>query len=96
MGGLRHMLRFQDKPIWVTAVWHDMAAQVENAAVTVHHVDAHVPKSHIAEEHQNNQQVDWAARIEVIQADLDWQRKDELFLAQWAMTLQAIIKEVQH
>lgn len=44
MGELRHMLRFRDKPIWVTAVWHDMAAQVENVAVTVHHIDAHVPK----------------------------------------------------
>ena len=36
------------------------------------------------EEHQNNQQVDKAAKIEVAQMDLDWQHKSELFLAQWA------------
>ena len=41
-------------------------------------------KSCSTEEHQNNQQVDRAARIEVAQVDLDWQRESELFLAQWA------------
>ncbi|GAB0210030.1 hypothetical protein GRJ2_003468800 [Grus japonensis] len=35
-------------------------------------------------EHQNNQQVDQAAKIEVAQVDLDWQRKGELFIARWA------------
>ncbi|GAB0208621.1 hypothetical protein GRJ2_003327800 [Grus japonensis] len=47
--------------------------------------NAHVPKSRAtAEEHQNNQQVDQAAKIEVAQVDLDWQRKGELFIARWA------------
>ncbi|KAK4826291.1 hypothetical protein QYF61_007138 [Mycteria americana] len=36
------------------------------------------------EEHQNNQQVDQAAKIEVAQVDLDWQHKGELFIAQWS------------
>ena len=52
--------------------------------VKVHHVDAHVPKSRATEEQKNNHQVDWAARIEVAQIDLDWQNKSELFLARWA------------
>lgn len=33
--------------------------------LTLQYIDAHVLRSHTTEEHQNNQQVDWAARIEV-------------------------------
>ncbi|GAB0209629.1 mitochondrial enolase superfamily member 1 [Grus japonensis] len=47
-------------------------------AVKVHHVDADVPKSRATEEHQNNEQVDKAAKIEVAQVDLDWERKGEV------------------
>ncbi|KAK4807032.1 hypothetical protein QYF61_000361 [Mycteria americana] len=72
------------KPIWAAALWQGIAARVENLVVKVHHVDAHVPKSRATEEHQNNQQVDQAAKIEVAQVDLDWQHKGELFIAQWA------------
>ncbi|KAK4825191.1 hypothetical protein QYF61_024671, partial [Mycteria americana] len=72
------------KPIWAAALWQDIAAQVENLFVKVRHVDAHVPKSPATEEHQNNQQVDQAAKIEVAQVDLDWQHKGELFIAWWA------------
>ncbi|KAK4806485.1 hypothetical protein QYF61_013978 [Mycteria americana] len=66
------------------ALWQDIAARVENLVVKVRHVDAHVPKSRATEEHQNNQQVDQAAKIEVAQVDLDWQHKGELFIARWA------------
>ncbi|KAK4807085.1 hypothetical protein QYF61_018426 [Mycteria americana] len=62
----------------------DIAARVENRAVKVRHVDAHVPKSRATEEHQNNQQVDQAAKMEVAQVGLDWQHKGELFIARWA------------
>uniref|UniRef100_A0A8B9UGQ5 Uncharacterized protein n=1 Tax=Anas zonorhyncha TaxID=75864 RepID=A0A8B9UGQ5_9AVES len=72
------------KPIWAAALWQDIAARVENLAVKVRHVDAHVPKNRATEEHQNNQQVDQAAKIEVAQVDLDWQHKGELFIARWA------------
>ncbi|KAK4806782.1 hypothetical protein QYF61_005578 [Mycteria americana] len=72
------------KPIWAAALWQDIAARVENLAVKVHHVDAHVPKGRATEEHQNNQQVDRAAKFEVAQVDLDWQHKGELFIARWA------------
>ncbi|KAK4832710.1 hypothetical protein QYF61_025171 [Mycteria americana] len=72
------------KPIWAAALWQDIAAWVENLVVKVHHADAHVPKSQATEEHQNNQQVDQAAQIEVAQVDLDWQDKGELFIAWWA------------
>ncbi|GAB0209754.1 hypothetical protein GRJ2_003441100 [Grus japonensis] len=41
-------------------------------------------ESRATEEHQNNQQVDQAAKIEVAQVDLDWQRKGELFIARWS------------
>ncbi|GAB0207075.1 hypothetical protein GRJ2_003173100 [Grus japonensis] len=58
--------------------------ELENLIVKVHHIDAHVPKSQATEEHQNNQQVDQAAKIEVAQVDLDWHHKDELFIARWA------------
>ncbi|GAB0203588.1 hypothetical protein GRJ2_002824400 [Grus japonensis] len=72
------------KPIWAAPLWQDIAAWLEKLVVKVHHVDAHVPKSRATEEHQNNQQVDQAAKIEVAQVDLDWQRKGELFIARWA------------
>ncbi|KAK4808936.1 hypothetical protein QYF61_008216 [Mycteria americana] len=72
------------KPIWAAALWQDIAARVENLVVKVRHVDAHVPKSRATEEHQNTQQVDQAAKIEVAQVDLDWQHKGELFIARWA------------
>uniref|UniRef100_A0A8B9FPQ9 ribonuclease H n=1 Tax=Amazona collaria TaxID=241587 RepID=A0A8B9FPQ9_9PSIT len=72
------------KPIWAAALWQDIAARVQNLVIKVRHVDAHVPKSRATEEHQNNQQVDKAAQIEVAQMDLDWQHKGELFLARWA------------
>ncbi|KAK4832484.1 hypothetical protein QYF61_023531 [Mycteria americana] len=58
--------------------------QVENLAVKVHHVDAHIPKSRATEEHQNNQQVNQAAKIEAVQVDVIWQCKGELFIVQWA------------
>ncbi|GAB0185886.1 mitochondrial enolase superfamily member 1 [Grus japonensis] len=72
------------KPIWNAELWQDIAAWLEKLVVKVHHVDAHVPKSQATEEHQNNQQVDQAAKIEVAQVDLDWQHKSELFIACWA------------
>ncbi|GAB0205759.1 hypothetical protein GRJ2_003041500 [Grus japonensis] len=72
------------KPIWAAPFWQDIAAQLEKLVVKVCHVDAHIPKSRATEEHQNNQQVDQAAKIEVAQVDLDWQRKGELFIARWA------------
>ncbi|GAB0208542.1 hypothetical protein GRJ2_003319900 [Grus japonensis] len=72
------------KPIWAAPLWQDIAAQLEKLVVKVRHVDAHVPKSQDTEEHQNNQQVDQAAKIEVAQVNLDWQRKGELFIARWA------------
>ncbi|KAK4806863.1 hypothetical protein QYF61_012584 [Mycteria americana] len=77
---------------WKAAVWSPIQQVVEtaegdaeeNLVVKVHHIDAHVPKSQATEEHQNNQQVDQAAKIEVAQVDLDWQHKGELFIARWA------------
>ncbi|PKU34173.1 hypothetical protein llap_15523 [Limosa lapponica baueri] len=38
-------------------------------------------KSRATKEHQNKQQVDWAAKIEVAEVDLDWQHKGELVIA---------------
>ncbi|RMC05667.1 hypothetical protein DUI87_17752 [Hirundo rustica rustica] len=72
------------KPIWAADEWKDIATRVEKLPVRVRHVDAHVPKSRANEEHQNNEQVDQAAKIEVSKIDLDWQHKGELFLARWA------------
>ncbi|GAB0208574.1 hypothetical protein GRJ2_003323100 [Grus japonensis] len=72
------------KPIWAAELWQDIAAQLEKLVVKVCHVDAHIPKNLATEEHQNNQQVDQAAKIEVAQVDLDWQHKGELFIAQCA------------
>ncbi|KAK4828473.1 LOW QUALITY PROTEIN: hypothetical protein QYF61_026698 [Mycteria americana] len=65
-------------------ILHYIAAWVENLVVKVRHVDAHVPKSQATEELQNNQQVDQAAKTEVVQVHLDWQHKGELFIARWA------------
>ena len=62
-------------------MWQDIAAQVEKLAVKAHHIDAHMPKNCVTEEHQNNKQVDQAARIGVAQVDLDWESKGELFIA---------------
>jgi len=59
----------------------DIAAQLEKLVVKVCHMDAHIPKSQATEEHQNNQQVDQAAKTEVAQVDLNWQHKGELFIA---------------
>lgn len=61
------------KPIWAAELWHDVAAGLGNLPVKVCHVDAHVHKSQSSEEHQNNQQVDIAAKIKVAQVGLDWQ-----------------------
>ncbi|GAB0206634.1 hypothetical protein GRJ2_003129000 [Grus japonensis] len=72
------------KPIWAAELWQDIAARLEKLVVKVRHVDAHIPKRWATEEHQNNQQVDQAAKIEVAQVDLDWQHKGELFIARWA------------
>jgi len=47
-------------------------------------MDAHVPKCWATEEHQNNHQVDQAAKTEVFQVDLDWRHKGALFIAWWA------------
>lgn len=38
------------KPIWAATLWQDIAAQVENT-LKVHHVDAHMPKSHATEDY---------------------------------------------
>ncbi|PKU31466.1 hypothetical protein llap_18230 [Limosa lapponica baueri] len=58
----------------------DIAAQVENMALKVCHVDAHMPKSRATEEHGNNEQVDKAVKIEVAQVDLGWEHEVELFV----------------
>ncbi|GAB0210311.1 hypothetical protein GRJ2_003496900 [Grus japonensis] len=63
------------EPIWAAALWQDIAARVENIAVKLHHIDAHMPKHYTTEEHQNNEQVGEAAKIEVAQVDLDWECK---------------------
>ncbi|GAB0176080.1 hypothetical protein GRJ2_000073200 [Grus japonensis] len=80
----RNTWQCRGKPIWAAPLWQDIAARLEKLVVKVRHVDAHVPKSRATEEHQNNQQVDQAAKTEVAQVDLDWQRKGELFIARWA------------
>jgi len=61
-------------------LWQDTAARLEKLVVKVCHMDAHIAKSRATEEHQNNQQVDQAAKIEV--AQVDWQSKGEFFIAQ--------------
>lgn len=74
----------QRKPILAAELWQGITAWVEKLTVKVHLVDAHVPKSRANEEHCSNEQVDWAAKIKVLQVDLIWQHKGELFLARWA------------
>jgi len=69
------------KPIWAAPLWRDTAVLLEKLAVKVHHVDVHIPKSRATEEHQNNHQVDQAAKTEVAQVDLDWQHKGQFFIA---------------
>lgn len=59
-------------------LWPFIAVMVENPAVKVLHVDAHVPKSWASEELPNNQQADQAAKTEVAYVGLDWQHKGEL------------------
>ncbi|GAB0207149.1 hypothetical protein GRJ2_003180500 [Grus japonensis] len=83
-GWLQQWQQSRGKPIWAAPLWQDIAARLEKLVVKVRHVDAHIPKSQATEEHQNNQQVDQAAKLEVAQVDLDWQRKGELFIARWA------------
>lgn len=53
----------------------------------VSHVDAHVPKSRVTEEHRNSEQADQAARMEVAWVDLAWEEKGELFTARWAQDI---------
>ncbi|RMB89095.1 hypothetical protein DUI87_34553 [Hirundo rustica rustica] len=72
------------KPIWAAKEWKDVATRVGRLPVKVRHIDAHIPKSRANEEHQNNEQVDRAAKIKVSKIDLDWEHKGELFLARWA------------
>ncbi|KAK4809933.1 hypothetical protein QYF61_001660 [Mycteria americana] len=73
---LRDMVSFPTYTIlWAAALWQDTAAQVEKLVVKVRNA---------TEEHENNQQVDQAAQIEVAEVDLDWQHKGELFIAWWA------------
>ncbi|KAK4823654.1 hypothetical protein QYF61_005006 [Mycteria americana] len=50
----------------------------------VRHVDAHMPKTRATEEHRNIEQVAKAVKIEVAQVDLDWEHKNELFVARWS------------
>ncbi|XP_066195642.1 ribonuclease H-like [Sylvia atricapilla] len=59
------------KPVWAADDWKDIAIWVEKLPVKVRHVDVHVPKSKANEEHQNNEQVDHAAKIEVSKTELD-------------------------
>jgi len=68
-------------PIWAAPLWQFIAACLEQLIAKVRHVDTHVPKSRITEEHQNNEHVVQAAKIEVGHVDLDWQHKGELFIA---------------
>ncbi|KAK4826686.1 hypothetical protein QYF61_010695 [Mycteria americana] len=72
------------KLIWAATLWQGIAARVENPVVKVRHVDLLTYPSRATEEQQNNQKVNQAAKIKVAQVDLDWQRKGELFIAQWA------------
>lgn len=46
--------------------------------------------SHATEEHRNNEQVDMASKIEVVQVDLDWKHKGKLYVAPWPMKHQNI------
>ncbi|GAB0209151.1 ribonuclease H-like [Grus japonensis] len=70
----RNNWQHRGKSIWAAPLWQEIAARLEKLVVKVRHVDAHIPKSRATEEHQNNQQVDQAAKIQVAQVDLDWQQ----------------------
>jgi len=59
------------KPIYASPLWQDIVARIEKLVVKVCHTSARVPKNRDTEEHQNNQQVNHAAKIEVSQVDLD-------------------------
>lgn len=65
-------------------MWQDITIQVEKPIVTVHHGDAHVPKSQVNKEHWNNELADQVPPVKTSQADLDWQHKGQLFLSPWA------------
>jgi len=71
------------KSIWAAALCRDSTAQAENIILKGRHADAHTPKSRATEEHGYNEQADKAAKTEVAQVDLNWERKGELFLARW-------------
>jgi len=73
--------QLRGKLIWAAPLWPDTAAQLKKLGVKVCHMDDHVFKSRATEEHQNNQQVDQAAKIDVAPVDMDWQHKSELFIA---------------
>jgi len=73
-----------------------LLARLEQLVLKVSHVDAHVPNCRTTEEHQNNHQVDQAAKIEVAQVYLDWQQKGELFIARWAHETSATKEETRH
>lgn len=62
----------------------DVVAWVQSLVVKVCHTDAHVPENYTTAEHQNKQQVDQAARIELHHVDLDWEHKGKLLIAWWA------------
>lgn len=67
----------------LSGLLHCRRILVENIVVKVWYVGALIPKSCAPEEHQNNQQVDQTAKIEMGKVDLDWQHKGELFLILW-------------
>lgn len=62
----------------------DIVTLEENTTIKACHVDAHITKSCATKEHQNKQQVDWAARVDIALVDLNWQHKGDLFLMLWA------------
>lgn len=49
--------------MWVASLWKDIAAQVESMVAKAYHIDAQILKILVTEEDQNNQQVDWVAKI---------------------------------
>jgi len=61
----RNNWQSRGKPIWAAPLWQDIVARLEQLVVKVHHMDAHVPKSRVIEQCQNNQQVDQVGKIEV-------------------------------
>ncbi|KAK4826892.1 hypothetical protein QYF61_012080 [Mycteria americana] len=69
---------------WPVLCLYTDSWMVEYLVIKGCHVDAHVPKNQATGEHENNQQVDQPAKIEVAQVDLDWQHEGELLIAWWA------------